>query len=74
MAQRSLREYSVPTVANVPVGPAVNTVNRNFELRPGLIMMVQANPFCGFPSEDVNAHLQHSLELCDIIVIKDVTP
>jgi len=26
------------------------------------------------PSEDANAHLQHFLELCDTIVIKDVTP
>ena len=24
------------------------------------------------PSEDVNAHLQHFLELCDTIVIKDI--
>ena len=34
--------------------------------------MVQANPFCGFPSEDANAHLQHFLELCDTVVMKDV--
>jgi len=26
------------------------------------------------PSEDTNAHLQHFLELCDTIVIKDVAP
>ena len=26
------------------------------------------------PSEDTNAHLQHFLKLCDMIVIKDVTP
>ena len=36
--------------------------------------MVQANSFCGLPSEDANAHLQHFLELCDTIVIKDVAP
>jgi hypothetical protein len=36
--------------------------------------MVQANPFCGLPSEDANAHLQHFFELCDTIVIKDVAP
>jgi hypothetical protein len=26
------------------------------------------------PSEDANAHLQHFLELCNTIVIKDVAP
>ena len=36
--------------------------------------MVQANQFHGLPREDVNAHLQHFLELCDTIVIKDVAP
>ena len=36
--------------------------------------MVQASPFCGLPNEDANSHLQHFLELCDTIVIKDVAP
>jgi hypothetical protein len=36
--------------------------------------MVQANPFCGLSIEDTNAHLAHFLELCDIIIIRDVTP
>jgi hypothetical protein len=36
--------------------------------------MVQANQLYHLPSEDANAHLQHFLELCDTIVIKDVTP
>ena len=69
---KSLHDYSTPAVANVPVGPAVNTGNGNFELRTGLITMVQANQFYSLPSEDASAHLQHFLELCDIIVIKDV--
>ena len=71
---RSLRDYSTPAVANVPVGPAVNTGNGNFELRTGLLTMVQANQFCGLPSEDANAHLQNFLELCETIIIKDVAP
>jgi hypothetical protein len=68
------REFSVPAVANVPFGPAVNIGDKNFELRTEQITMVQASPFYGLPSEDANAHLAHFLELCDIIIIKDVTP
>jgi hypothetical protein len=40
MAQKSLREYSVPAIANMPIGPTVNTGNGNFELKTGLITMV----------------------------------
>ena len=69
---KTLPDYSTPTVANVPIGPAVNVGNDNFEIYTGLISMVQVIQFCGLPSEDANAHLQHFLELCDTIVIKDV--
>ena len=71
---KTLHDYSTPAIANVPVGPAVNIGDGNFELCTGLITMVQANQFHGLPSEDANVHLQHFLELCDTIVIKDVTP
>ena len=37
---KSLHANSTPAVANVPVGPAVNTGPRNFELWTGLILMV----------------------------------
>ena len=37
---KSLYDYSTPVVANVPVGTAVNTRSRNFELQTGLITMV----------------------------------
>ena len=71
---KTLCDYSTPSVANMPVGPAVNIGDGNFELCTSLITMVQPNQFCGLPSKDANAHLQHFLELCDTIVIKDVTP
>jgi hypothetical protein len=32
---KSLRDYSTPTVANVPIGPAINTGTENFELQTG---------------------------------------
>ena len=69
---KTLYDYSIPAVANVPTGRAVNTGNGNFELRIGLIMMVQANQFSSLPSKDTNVHLPHFLELCDTIVIKDI--
>ena len=37
---KTLHDYSTPIVANVPVGPAVNMGNGNFELCTGLITMV----------------------------------
>ena len=69
-----MHEYFVPTIANVPIGSAVNMGDANFELKNGLIMMVQANPFCGLPSEDANAYLQHFLELCDTVIMEGVAP
>jgi hypothetical protein len=58
VAQKSLCEFSVPAIANVPTRPAVNLGDENFELRTRLITIVQASPFYGLPSEDGNAHLQ----------------
>ena len=49
---KTLRNYSTPAIANVPVGPIVNTDTIDFELRTGLTMMVQASQFYGLPSED----------------------
>ena len=37
---KTLRDYSTPAIANVPIGPAVNMGNGNFELCTGLITMV----------------------------------
>jgi hypothetical protein len=74
MAQKSIRQFSILVLTNVRTGPAINIGNKNFELRTELITMVQASPFYGLPIEDANAHLQTFLELCDTIVIKDVTP
>ena len=71
---KTLHDYSTSAVANVPIGPAINIGEGNFDLCTGLIMMVLANQFHGLPSKDANAHLQHFLELCDTIIIKDVAP
>ena len=57
MAEKTLRDFSGPSAANVATGPNVDVGDMNFELKSSLIYMVQASPFCGKPNEDANAHL-----------------
>jgi hypothetical protein len=40
MATKTLREFSTPTVENIRTGPALETNNLEFELKPSLINMV----------------------------------
>ena len=72
MAEKTLREFSVPSTTNVATGPNINIGDVNFELKSNLINMVEASPFCGKPNEDANAHLQNFLELCDTVVMRGV--
>ena len=64
MADKTLREFSAPTTANIRTGPNVNVGDNGFELKPALINMVQASQFYG------EAHLQHFLEICNTFTIK----
>ena len=73
MAEKTLRDFSVPSATNVATGPNVDVGDVNFELKSSLINMVQASPFCGKPNEDANAHLQNFLELCKTVTIRGVT-
>ena len=73
MSYKTLRDLSAPSTDNIPVGPEVSTGRENFEIKTGLITMVQASPFCGKANEDASAHLQQFLELCNIFVIKGVS-
>ena len=63
MANRTLREFSAPTIVNIRTGPTVNVGDNGFKLKPALINMVQASQFCGRAHEDASAHLQHFLEI-----------
>ena len=67
--ERTIRDYSAPSSNNVLTGPEV-AVRDNFELKAGIINMVQASPFCGLASEDANSHLQQFLEICSTFTIK----
>jgi hypothetical protein len=72
MANKSLREYSAPSLDNIRTGLTVAVGNAAFELKPVLINMVQASQFFGEAHEDANKHLQHFLEICSTFTIKDV--
>ena len=71
MANRTIREFSAPLAANIAIGPNVINADTHFELKPALIMMVQASPFCGKAHEDANVHLQHFLEICSTFTIRE---
>ena len=58
MAEKTLREFFVPSTDNVATGPNINVGDMNFELKSSLINMVQASPFCGKPNEDANCNTQ----------------
>jgi len=73
MANKTLLEFSAPTMANIRTGSTVNVGDNGFELKPALINMVQASQFCGKAHEDASAHLQHFLEICSTFTIKGVT-
>jgi hypothetical protein len=67
--EKTLCVYSAPSADQVPTSPEINIGNGNFEIKSGLITMVQASPFYGKPNEDASAHLQQFLELCSTITI-----
>ena len=73
MANRTICEFSTPTMANIRTRPTVIVGDNRFELKPALINMVQASQFCGKTHEDASAHLQHFLEICSTFTIKGVT-
>ena len=72
MAHKAISDFSALSATHIAQGPEVNFGDATFELKPALIHMVQANPFCGKPHEDANAHLQHFMELCSTFTIKGV--
>ena len=72
MGDKSIHDFSAPSAANIATGCNVINGDANFELKPVLIMMVQANPLCGKAHKDANAHLRHFLEICSTFTIKGV--
>ena len=73
MGDKSIHDFSTPSAANVATRSNVINGDANFELKLALITMVQASPFCGKAHGDVNAHLQHFLEIGSTFTIKGVS-
>jgi hypothetical protein len=63
MPQKTLRQFLASSSSHIPIGLNTDKGNEGFELKTGLVNMVQASPFCGKASEDANAHLQNFLEV-----------
>ena len=73
MANRSIHDFSTPLAAKVATSPNIINADTHFELKPALITMVRASPFCGKAHEDANAHLQQFLEISSTFTIMGVT-
>jgi hypothetical protein len=71
MADKSLSEVLAPITANIRTGLAMD-INGSFELKPMMINMVQASHFYWKVHEDASAHLEHFMEICSTLTIKDV--
>jgi hypothetical protein len=72
MADKTLREFSAPSIENIGTRPTLNTNNLEFELKPSFINMVQATLFSGKAHEDTCAHLRNFLEISSTVIIKNV--
>jgi len=74
VAQKTLQEFSAPSLENIPIGPRfeVEEGAPEFELKSSLINLVQATKFSGRAHEDVSAHLQNFLENGSTIRINGV--
>ena len=64
---KTLRQYSAPSSRHIPTVLNNDQDKDGFELKSGLVNMVQASPFCSKESEDANAHLQNFLEVSSTI-------
>jgi hypothetical protein len=71
--RKCINGFSILPSANVRTGMEMNIKDVSFEHKPALINMVQQSPFYGKASEDVSAHLQHFLEICNTFTIRGVT-
>jgi len=56
-----------------PKRPSIPKISSGYELRPGLIAMVWAQPFSGLENENLCNHLLEFEEICSILSISGMT-
>jgi len=74
--RKALRDYVVSSLTEANLCIIAPTIQAtNFELKPGLIQMVQQTcQFGGFLHDDSNEHISSFLEICDTKRINSVSP
>jgi len=72
--KKALRDYAAPSMASITSSirrPVIQ--NNNFEIKSGLIQMVQQHQFGGTPAEDPTEHLSNFQEICGTLKVNGVT-
>ena len=70
---RILLDYMIPTVTEHQSAIRKPTINAaHFELKPGILQMIQNSQFGGLPSEDPKEHVANFLEVCDTFRVQNV--
>lgn len=74
MEQPSIQSFSAPRGEFYePPSSSKPILSDGFELRPGFIAMVQAQPFSGVENENPHHHLREFEQLCSCIQIRGMT-
>ncbi|CAM8954098.1 unnamed protein product [Rhodiola kirilowii] len=73
--RRTLRDYTAPRVSRFQsaIGPP-GIANNTWELKTGLIQMVQNNQFSGRMNEDPHQHLKRFIQMCNTVKTNGVPP
>ncbi|CAM8969952.1 unnamed protein product [Rhodiola kirilowii] len=67
-ARRTLGDYTAPRVSGFQSAVAPPDVdNNNWEIRTGLIQMLQNNQFTGRPNEDPHQHLKRFVQMLIVV-------
>ncbi|CAM8948521.1 unnamed protein product [Rhodiola kirilowii] len=73
--RRTLRDYTAPRVSGFQSAIAPPGIaNNSWELKTGLIQMVQNNQFSGRMNEDPHQHLKRFIQMCNTVKTNDVPP